>query len=266
MHTLEDLLDENLWTQYASLNPQVKTIHRLLRGRGEHIINDHIALRTFNDPRVGLDVLSQPFIELGYKPSGDYTFVEKKLLAKHYEHPDPARPKIFISELKLEEFSATLRNFVDSILDQLPLESTRQWYFPGIGRLWKLTYQQYETLREESEYAAWVAAFGFMSNHFTVFVNELKTFESLQNLNTFLKGHGFKLNSAGGEIKGSQAVFLEQSSTLADKVAVDFTDGINTIPACYYEFARRYEMPDGKLYQGFVEKSADKIFESTNKS
>lgn len=45
---------------------------------------------------------------------------------------------------------------------------------------------------------------------------------------------------------------------------VNFSDGKKQIPSCYYEFAKRYKDSDGKLYQGFVAKSADKIFESTN--
>ena len=59
-------------------------------------------------------------------------------------------------------------------------------------------------------------------------------------------------------------MLLEQSSTMADKVVVSFTDGDAEIPSCFYEFARRYPMENGKLYTGFVAASADKIFESTN--
>ena len=44
-----------------------------------------------------------------------------------------------------------------------------------------------------------------------------------------------------------------------------FDDGSKVIPCCYYEFARRYPLPNGNLFQGFVAKSADKIFESTNR-
>ena len=65
-------------------------------------------------------------------------------------------------------------------------------------------------------------------------------------------------------IKGSPEVLLEQSSTMADKVVVNFTDGDVEIPSCFYEFARRYPMDNGQLYTGFVAASADKIFESTN--
>ncbi|MFB6258856.1 MAG: TraB/GumN family protein [Flavobacteriales bacterium] len=80
-----------------------------------------------------------------------------------------------------------------------------------------------------------------------------------------LRDNGFELNTSGGEVKGSPDVFLEQSSTMANDVEVEFTDGTYEIPFCYYEFARLYEKPDGEMYQGFVAKSADKIFESTDR-
>jgi hypothetical protein len=52
---------------------------------------------------------------------------------------------------------------------------------------------------------------------------------------------------------------------LADNIEVEFTDKKLVIPSCYFEFAKRYPLADGNLYQGFVAKSADKIFESTDK-
>ena len=43
-----------------------------------------------------------------------------------------------------------------------------------------------------------------------------------------------------------------------------FTCARLRVPSCYYEFARRYPLPSGELFQGFVPASADKIFESTD--
>ena len=103
------------------------------------------------------------------------------------------------------------------------------------------------------------AAFGFRVNHFTVNVNALTTFPDLPALNAFLFDHGFTLNEAGGAIKGTPAQLLEQSSTRADSIDVQFADETLRIPSCYYEFARRYPRPDGTLFHGFVPASADKI-------
>ena len=92
----------------------------------------------------------------------------------------------------------------------------------------------------------------------------LNTFDGLEDLNRFLESENFRLNDSGGKIKGSKKVFLEQSSTKASSKKIQFSDGEFEIPSCYYEFAKRYSMKDGQLYQGFVTTSADKIFESTN--
>lgn len=261
--TLPALLDK-MWQDYVAINPLAKKISEILTGQGETIQNDHIALRTFNHPRVSVDVMAKPFLEAGYKYGGDYHFTEKKLYAKHYEHSDPKLPKIFISELKLEDFSPALRATVNSLIDQIPAGMEHQYDFVSIGRPWKVTTKIYNDLLKESDYAAWVSAFGYRPNHFTVFINVLKKFSDINVLNDYLKKEGFKLNSSGGEVKGSKEVCLEQSSTLANNIEVTFEDAKLTIPACYYEFAKRYPMKNGELYQGFVAASADKIFESTN--
>jgi hypothetical protein len=119
-------------------------------------------------------------------------------------------------------------------------------------------------LREESEYAAWFYVFGFRANHFTVSINALKKYNTILKVNQLLKDNGFILNSSGGEVKGTLGDYLQQSSTMADIIPVDFEEGIFSIPSCYYEFAQRHTMPDGTLFSGFVAQSADKIFESTD--
>ncbi len=266
MSDIHALLDR-LWEDYAKLNPSAKGIHERLNAAGERIVNDHIALRTFRHPKVGIDALAKAFVDGGYVAAGEYDFPDKKLYARHYEHEDPTLPKVFISELRLEDCSEDLRGRVNLLINQTPDALGTRADFPLAGRPWKITQTDYEKLIAESEYAGWVAAWGFRANHFTILVNFLETFDSLEVLNQFLKDNGFKLNASGGEIKGTPDVFLEQSSTLADKVAVTFDDGAKlTIPCCFYEFAKRYPMPDGKLFGGFVTKSADKIFESTNRT
>jgi len=133
------------------------------------------------------------------------------------------------------------------------------------GNVWgPPSYKTYELLREESEYAAWLYVYGFVTNHFTVSINSLKKLNNIQKVNQFLKDKGFVLNSSGGEIKGTPDELLEQSSTKAGFLPVTFSEGVFEIPSCYYEFAFRYPDVDGNLYSGFIAKSADKIFESTD--
>lgn len=257
---------EKLWTDYIELNPEAHKIFRLLSDQHENVLNDHVAFRTFNIPQIGLNVLAQPFLDLGYSEKKDYIFKEKKLFAKHYEHSDLSLPKVFISELELEKTSPALQQTIKNVFHSFDFSITSKPNFLYSGASWKKSYKTYEELYKESEYAAWVYAYGFRANHFTVNVNQLKKFSDLPKLNNFVKTNGFQLNQSGGEIKGTPEEMLEQSSTMAKDVPVEFEEGLKKIPACYYEFAKRYPMSDGKLYQGFIAKSADKIFESTNKA
>ncbi|MCW9018038.1 MAG: DUF1338 family protein, partial [Kangiellaceae bacterium] len=57
---------------------------------------------------------------------------------------------------------------------------------------------------------------------------------------------------------------LEQSSTLANSIEVEFADKRVNLPSCFYEFAMRYPTAGGELFKGFIASSADKIFESTD--
>ena len=173
-------------------------------------------------------------------------------------------PKVFISELRVNEFSAETQRIIHALVEQMPASVVEAENFLYSGRHWQLSTQEYQSLISESEYAGWLAAWGFRANHFTVSVNHLNNIDTLADVNTLLKEAGFVLNTSGGEIKGGESVYLAQSSTMADEYNRAFSDGSLNIPSCFYEFAQRYTMPDGKLYQGFVEASADKIFESTN--
>ena len=254
-----------MWQDYLALTPDAKPIHDLFStmNRGV-VVNDHIALRTFNDPKVSIDRIARPFLEAGYKAEGDYHFSAKKLYAKHYRHPDETLPKVFISELLIEELSEQAQDIIQGLLDQVDDSITQNDQFCFSGRPWQVTSEQYRLLAEESEYASWVAAHGFRPNHFTVSINHLESHENIEPLNQLLLDEGYRMNDSGGLVKGSPEVLLEQSSTKARTIAVDFSDLSLDIPGCYYEFALRYPMPSGELYQGFVAASADKIFESTD--
>ncbi|MDQ3002994.1 MAG: DUF1338 domain-containing protein [Fibrobacterota bacterium] len=264
MGTLQELLDR-LWRDYDALNPQAGRIHSLLEARGETIANDHIAFRTFAYPGMDIEAMAAPYVAFGYRPGGNHVFTEKKLTAVHYRHPDPDKPKIFISQIHLDQLSSGARSMLLGFINQVPREFLARPDWSAGGRPWNLDFASYEALERESEYAAWLAAFGFRANHFTVFANALRTFPGLTALNDFLKSRGFRLNASGGEIKGSPETFLEQSSTLANEADAPFRDGPRKVPGCYYEFARRYPMPNGDLFQGFNDKSANKIFESTDR-
>lgn len=261
-HHVEQFFD-NLWQDYLQKTPSAGKVHQVLGG-GNAIINDHVAFRTFDIAPVKLDTLAKLFEDMGYFPNGDYHFEAKKLRAKHYEHMNKDFPKIFISELLVEEFSDDVQGIIAEMVASIDPRDVENEAFLYSGTHWQVTKAQYDRLQEESEYAAWMSAFGFCANHFTVNVDRLPGYETLAEVNQKLKDEGFVLNSSGGEIKGSPEVYLEQSSTMADRIDVQFADQTAEIPSCFYEFAKRYAMADGEIYTGFVAASADKIFESTN--
>ncbi|SEK36157.1 protein of unknown function [Aquimarina amphilecti] len=260
------LFFEELWKHYASKTPSANKVKTLLEGAGETVFNDHIAIRTFDDSRTNIEVIAKPFLAMGYKEINEYHFEAKKLYAKHYEHIDnPNAPKIFISQLLTNHFSDALQKTIKEVLDKVDTNIFDQEDLILKGRVWETpSYETYKILQSESEYAAWMYVNGFCSNHFTIDVNKLTNFAHLTNLNDFLKDNGFILNSSGGEIKGTPTLLLEQSSILADKIEMEFTEGTKEVTSCYYEFAYRYKQKNGQLFTGFIANSADKIFESTD--
>ncbi len=260
-----------IWADYVAFNPKAKRVYDLLLTHEQaqdsslkDLKNDHVAYRTYDVSPINLDALGAIFEKHGYRKCDRYLFEEKKLVAFHYEHSDLSLPKVFISELETRKFSATVQAAAKLAADSVPKDLVKKDEFLWSRRPWKASYKTYQELLTESEYAAWMYAFGFRSNHFTISVNALKSFEDLQAVNAFVKGSGYALNAAGGEIKGVPSDLLEQSSTLAEKASVDFEEGSFEIPSCYYEFARRHPMKNGQLYGGFLAANADKIFESTN--
>jgi hypothetical protein len=257
---------ERLWEEYSSRNPSANKIHDLLTSEGENVINDHIAFRTLDIPEINIDVLAKPFTSNGYIEKGEYRFEEKHLFAKHYEIPgNNTAPRIFISQLILGECSSFVRDTLSEAFIKVDKGKLAPENLIFAGQIFSpVSYDIYESLRNESEYAAWFYVFGFRANHFTVSVNDLRIHNDIYKVNDLLKQNGFKLNSSGGEVKGTPAELLQQSSTMADPIKVKFVEGEFEIPSCYYEFAQRYPDANGELYSGFIAKSADKIFESTN--
>jgi len=263
MNKVNQIFDR-LWADYTNQNPSVQKVYDLFVKEGENIENDHIAFRTFDDPRINIEVFSRVFREAGYTYMGDYHFESKHLYAKHFEME--GQPRVFISQLKTADFSPFLQETVKKLVDQIPESMLQSDELIFSGSSWGTpSYEIYEKLRAESEYAAWLYVNGFCANHFTVSVNGLKKYDSMEKVNQLLKDNNFRINDSGGEIKGNPAELLEQSSIRAEMIEVNFTEGKKEIPGCYYEFARRYANQNGKLYSGFIAKSADKIVESTDK-
>lgn len=256
---IAELLDY-FWNDYISITPMAKEIHTLLESHGEEIVNDHIAFRTFESRSIGMESFEVFFRQYGYERRGEYDFELKKLNAIHLENKiDPELPKIFISELRYKELSEEAIQIIERELVSIENRPLNELLFTK--STFSISSEEYIAICKQSEYAAWLLAMGFRANHFTVFVNKLKNFNNIKEINDLLIKEEIPLNISGGMIKGSPNVYLEQSSTMASKQEIQFSDKALLIPTCYYEFALRYELSNGKLYSGFVTDSADKIFE-----
>lgn len=261
-----DTFFNELWQDYVAITPQAERIQAEFIERGEVVANDHVAFRTLGLEPIRLASLEPHLLSLGYKPFEPYEFAAKKLRAYGYLPPKRGLPRVFLSELMVEQLSSEAQAILQRCASQVDRARVQSPDILWAGRLWEpVAWDEYHLLAAESEYAAWVATIGIRPNHFTISVTDLLKSRSVEEVLQVVEGLGYAVNESGGRVKGSPAVLLEQGSTLADEMLVPFADGVErTVPTCYYEFAKRYPQPNGELFQGFVAASADKIFESTD--
>jgi hypothetical protein len=248
------------------------------------IINDHIAFRTMGVEHLGISSFEKIFLKHGYKKRDFYSFEQKKLNAYWYSHHEKNMPRIFISELKVDQLSKNAQNIIkhytsqikNDPVDDIDLNSSEEIINFLSNPLWSLpSLDHYNQLLKETEYGSWVIYNRYYLNHYTISVHELKkSYNSLENFNKFLLKIGIKLNDSGGVIKKSKDGLLLQSSSVANKINANFKEGKSLISGSYVEFAERKILPKFKELEsnkinsshrrdGFETSNADKIFEST---
>lgn len=287
--TLQAVLN-GLMTRYKERVPDVSGIfqamikERIITDPAE-IENDHIAFRTLGVKNLGIRSLEKIFLHYGYERRDHYYFPEKKLDAHWYAPADPNDPRIFISELRVNDLTAKTRNIIRSYTDEVKSDPTDGLNLDDAAAvdaflhsgLWRLpTWQDYSTLADESEYAAWAIYNRYYLNHFTISVHNLKAgYNTVADFNNFLEKYGFILNDSAGKVKISPDGGLLQSSTVAHMTEALFASGDrHRIPGSYVEFAERRVKPEFAQLplnevtrehrrEGFEAANADKIFEST---
>lgn len=259
-----------LWDDYAQVAPQSAAIRTKLQAmQTQPIRNDHIAFRTFGMKPVSMQECARIWEAHGYTPSGDaYTFKDKHLRASWWKPPHDDLPKIFISELDMDSLTPITRKVIEQWVKAIPSTELTENFMLG-KRFWNPSIDEYQRLLAESEYAGWMAAFGFRANHFTIDMDSVERVDGLHSLNLLIESWGHRLNASGGKVKGTTEEGLCQSSTLAAETEVAFKDGTLKVPSCYYEFAKREVRVNPitgtkERFEGFVPASADKIFESTD--
>lgn len=285
---------DGLMRRYKERVPDVNGVinammHEHVIAQGDDIENDHIAFRTMGVPQLGIQSFEKIFLHYGYTKREPYKFPAKKLDAFWYAPPDPALPRIFVSELRVGDLSEEAQRIIHSYTDEVasdPVDSLDLNDGHAVDQflhqpLWRTPIvADYDRLQEESEYAAWVIYNRYYLNHFTVTIHNLpQGYNTCVDFNAFLERNGFKLNDAGGKVKTSPDGALLQSSTVAEMVDATFDDGnggtvTKRISGSYVEFAERRVLPQfahiapaeltrEHRREGFEANNADKIFEST---
>ncbi len=290
MKTTLDTVLNGLMRRYSERVPDVQKVFDAMLDAGviqskDDIENDHIAFRTLGVPNLGLASFEKVFLHYGYERRDEYNFVEKKLTAYWYAPPEPHYPRIFASELRVNDLSVEAQRIIHRYTDTLtndPVDDLNLDDGEAVDRflhqpLWETpTLADYKALLRESEYAAWVIYNRYYLNHFTISVHNLKPgYNTIEAFVQFLENRGFRLNSAGGTIKISPDDALRQASTVAQMIDADFAEGdVHRIAGSYVEFAERrilpqfQHLPTDQLTrqhrrEGFETGNADKIFEST---
>lgn len=287
--TLEFVLN-GLMQRYQQRVPDVNRILNALIERGvipqaEAIENDHIAFRTMGVPQLGIASFEKIFLHYGYQKRDYFYFEGKKLNAYWFSPPEPRFPRIFVSELRIGDLSETAQRIIASYTDEVksdPVDALDLDNGAAVDAflhqpLWRVpTWEDYQALQGESEYAAWVIYNRYYLNHYTISVHNLKEgYSTLPEFNAFLEQIGIKLNDSGGKIKTSPDGGLLQSSSVAEMIEATFAGGeTHKISGSYVEFAERKVLPQFRhlpadqirrehLRDGFETNNADRIFEST---
>lgn len=292
MDTLNKILD-GLMTRYQQRVSDVSTIMHALIDKGiisqlSDIENDHIAFRTIGVPQLGIQSLEKIFLHHGYVAREDFYFEHKKINARWYAPPENSLPRIFISELRVNDFPDSIQKVITSFTDEvktdpveyLDLNNARQVDEFLHSPLWRTpSWEEFQMLAEVSEYASWTIYNKYYLNHFTISVHNLPhPYNSLEVFNEFLMSIGITLNNAGGLIKTSKDGLLKQSSSVSKMMDATFAnDDMHQIAGSYVEFAERKVLPEfahmpeheiERMHRrdGFETANADKIFESTYSS
>lgn len=277
---------------YLNRNPTAKAILELVRAVvGGQICYDHFAFRTFGVNGHGIDSVAKFFLDFGYVRREELRFPAKKLKAFWFSPPKSLQfesgtcvggplPRIFISELLVDQMSPETQEIIRKYTNISGSGYGHATLASALDCLtWeKPSFNEFQHLANESEYAAWTLVNGYALNHVTISTHRLKSnLRSIENFNRFIEENGFKLNSKGGTLKVSPDGLLLQSSTVADSAPFQFSDGkTESVPCSYIEFAERLVLPEFKdlpendvkefhRRDGFEVGNADMIFESTSK-
>lgn len=273
-----------LWERYRAQVSYARTYEEMITSAGGTFINDHIAFRTLRLHLAGQDFgigyLAQIAASLGYVPKEEYHFPTQHLYARYYQHPDQTLPKLFISELIVNELPTHIAEAIEKTVNSAKLATFAQ-ADPGswlkvFGTPWlpplKSTVELVNTV---SQYGAWVLLHGYGVNHFTGSVNHQNTsvYPDIERTAAGLASLGVPMKEV---IEGDLGSGLRQTATKAVNTLVmvrdDHTGELDEIPwtYAYFEIAERGLLKNAsgvkELFQGFLGQQAKQLFEMTKKA
>lgn len=288
-----------LWKNYSARVSYAGIYQQMILEAGGRVANDHIAFRSLRlnvetpegKKNLGIEYIGQIAEVLGYFVAGELSFPDQKLYARHYRHPQQEQydlPKLFISELIVEELPADIAELIEQtvtnnlavetqsiaslintadtehIADQLQKIFTRPWQPPLRSTV--------ETVNKITQYGAWVLLHGYAVNHFTGYINRHNT-QQYPDIESTARGLAERGVPMKAEIEGNRSTGLRQTATQAIKENVpvrdDSTQEVITIPwtYAYYEIAERnlIEIAPGQtaLFEEFLGPNAQNLFEMT---
>jgi hypothetical protein len=241
---------ELLWDRYAAEVAPARTFAQLSGGTFR---NDHVAFRSLARPGGGIALFRRVFEPLGWRPAGAYSFPDARLDAIYLAHP-AGLPRVFLSELRAQELSADAQALLARLApdpappDSSDAEALAAWFdAPPAPEGEALL-----ALEKESQYGAWLLAFGRKVNHFTGAVDDIEAWV-------------VRMRSAGvgmkAEIEGAPGTALRQTATQAHPLPVRLADGSSRPwPYAYFEIAQR-----SAGFDGFLGPQARALFDMTKR-
>ncbi len=282
------LLIAKLWAHFNTSIPQMNDILK-----DQAPVLDHFAIIDLPSQHSGIPVLQNIFSCLGFIQQGSGYLPDKVndfIWMMPEDNPSKlateSLPQVVLADFRLnllsnqaqrilEKFTNNIEPFDFELLDQylLKLPGTTNnivdMVYDYINSLPQTlpTFAEYNYIKNENQLIAWAILFGRKINHFGISVHLLENAKNLQSFNQYLSTVGVELNAQGGEIKGSQLVGIEQSSSFGRKLPLLLDGEEIEVRDSFLEFVWRYSIKQSPTlwldyFTGFIPYNANTVIES----
>jgi hypothetical protein len=293
-----DLLG-NLWVNFQRRLPFVRQYTQMVTLKGGTFYMDHLAFRTLNtttgEQPSGIKAISHLLKNLQYEEACTYHFNKQKITASHFEHPNKKFPKIFVSQLEVEELPVWAQRMIHDVVDDTPyllsdnaISLMNSLNFTGnineeaaqllVGELtgyfqrpWGIPLKEtILKINDLSQYAAWVLLHGNSISHVSSLFNaqQVPEWPDLESTIEALVAAGIPFKR---EIAGEKGTSLRQAATLPVRETYLFPDGEGDFHEmawtyAYFQLTERGFIKDKNgsyLFSGFLQEHVSQLFKTT---